>query len=257
MTSENSSIHDQEQLLRQYEILRDELVIADAQNYKVTAGVFTACSVILLTGFQQLDKIGDNFIQYWLCLAIFGASIAVSIPGYRILIGNRKRVWRIATYMEIFLEPFLSQVKWETRVQKLRDVEKADTVSKFTGAKNRSSKPFGIGILTSSDIIANEILLMAFFGIIACIGLIISILGICEWIAVAASSSKPDLPANLNIKDARLWIILILSLILGLTIINKARKDIKSESRTGITREKMRDYWQSVKDAEGQSTSRR
>jgi hypothetical protein len=250
MASESISPQEQEQLLKQYEILREELAAADSQNYKVTAGVFTACSVILITGFQQLQAAGADLSRYWLCFLIFLTSLTVSIPGYRILLGNRKRVWRIATYMTTFVEPLLAQLKWETRVQKLRKVEDAVKNKQSSGRRSLFRRFLGGSILTSSDVIANEILLMAFFTGIACVGLLLSLIGISEWLGNISGISPIDTAKNLNDGKLRVLTIAIICIVLAISIFFKAKRDIKSESRTGSSRSDMEERWKTVKDEE-------
>ena len=79
------------QLWNEYESLRDEIRSADSLNYQITGIVVAAVATLLTTGFTQADATIRLFV--FLCAYI------VTIPGYRLLQGNRRRTWRISTYL--------------------------------------------------------------------------------------------------------------------------------------------------------------
>jgi hypothetical protein len=94
----------------EYHGLREEIRIADSLNYQIMGILIGAVSLILTTGVAQSKPSAS--------IAAFLCSYVVTYPGYRLLQGNRRRIWRISTYMRIFLEPKLDSVKWETRLSK-------------------------------------------------------------------------------------------------------------------------------------------
>lgn len=97
------------QLWNQYTLLREEIKQADELNYQILGVVVGATAVILTTGFSQ----NDPFVRIFIFLCVY----VVTIPAYRLTIGNRRRTWRISTYMRTFLESQLEHVKWETRLE--------------------------------------------------------------------------------------------------------------------------------------------
>jgi hypothetical protein len=102
----------EEQLLKEYQNLRDEIRGADSLNYQILGIVVGAVAAILTTGFTQTDA--SIRLLIFLCIYV------VTLPGYRLLKGNRRRVWRISTYMRVFLEPELKFMRWETRLDQQR-----------------------------------------------------------------------------------------------------------------------------------------
>ncbi len=97
-----------EQLWGEYQSLREEIRGADTVNFQVLGILVGAAALILTAGFGQ-PKPTSRLLMF---LCIF----AVTIPVQRFLEGNRRRVWRISTYMRVFLEGGLQHVHWETRL---------------------------------------------------------------------------------------------------------------------------------------------
>jgi uncharacterized membrane protein len=98
------------QLLKLNGQLKDEIIKVDQRNSQILALAVTASGAILTLGFNQIDQ---QRPWIFLCVYIF------LIPTYNILKGNRRHIWRISTYQRVFVEPHLSGVKWETRLEKL------------------------------------------------------------------------------------------------------------------------------------------
>lgn len=102
------------QIWDEYHSLREEIRVADSLNCQIMGIIIGAVALILTTGVAQA-KPSARVIAF-LCTYV------VTYPGYRLLQGNRRRVWRISTYMRTFLEPNLGFVKWETRLNKQREI---------------------------------------------------------------------------------------------------------------------------------------
>jgi|GEM_PF-2916040 hypothetical protein len=102
----------QTQLWNEYQSLRSEMTQADTLNYQTMGGLVAVSGSILTTGFNQVDPSLKLFV--FLCV------YSITIPGYRLLQGNRRRIWRISTYIRTFLEPNFEFIQWETRLEKSR-----------------------------------------------------------------------------------------------------------------------------------------
>lgn len=102
------------QIWNEYHSLREEIRVADSLNCQIMGIIIGAVALILTTGVGQAKP--SARVMAFLC------SYVVTYPGYRLLQGNRRRIWRISTYMRTFLEPNLGFVKWETRLSKQREI---------------------------------------------------------------------------------------------------------------------------------------
>jgi hypothetical protein len=102
---------DGTQCWNQYNILRDEIKLADTQNYQILGVAIAASAAILNAGLDQTDSL----IRYLVLLTVF----VITAPAYQLLRGNRMRIWRISTYMRVFLEPKLPNIRWEMRLSRL------------------------------------------------------------------------------------------------------------------------------------------
>jgi hypothetical protein len=102
----------QTQLWNEYQNLRSEMAQADTLNYQTMGGVVAVSGGILTAGFNQVDPSLKVFI--FLCI------YSITVPGYRLLQGNRRRIWRISSYIRTFLEPNFEFIQWETRLDKSR-----------------------------------------------------------------------------------------------------------------------------------------
>ncbi|HQU85521.1 MAG TPA: hypothetical protein PKY59_20470 [Pyrinomonadaceae bacterium] len=110
----------EDQLLKEYLMLRDEIKSADTLRYQILGIMVTAVSAILVASFNQSDFIARSLIA--LCAYI------ITIPSFSLLVGNMRRTWRITTYMRVFLESkdAIEFIRWETRLSKQR----ANTINK-------------------------------------------------------------------------------------------------------------------------------
>ena len=102
------------QIWNEYHSLREEIRVADSLNCQIMGIIIGAVALILTTGVGQTKP--SARVMAFLC------SYVVTYPGYRLLQGNRRRIWRISTYIRTFLEPNLGFVKWETRLSKQREI---------------------------------------------------------------------------------------------------------------------------------------
>ena len=99
------------QIWNEYHSLREEIRVADSLNCQIMGIIIGAVALILTTGVGQANA--SARILAFLC------SYVVTYPGYKLLQGNRRRIWRISTYMRTFLEPNLCFVNWESRLSKM------------------------------------------------------------------------------------------------------------------------------------------
>jgi uncharacterized damage-inducible protein DinB len=139
------------QLWNQYQSLREEIRGADSLNYQIMAIVAGAVAALLTTGVKEADSL--TRVCIFLCVYV------VTIPGYRLLQGNRLRIWRISTYLRTFVEPKLDFVKWETRLD-IQRRQKAD-----------GGKRGGFSTLAS----ANEWTIISSVNTLAALGAILSL----------------------------------------------------------------------------------
>jgi hypothetical protein len=102
------------QLWNEYQNLRCEILQANNLNYQILAGVIAVTGAILVAGFNNYNSPQQFFI--FLCI------YAVTFPVYRLLCGNHRRIWRISTYICVFLEPEFDFINWETRLDKARQL---------------------------------------------------------------------------------------------------------------------------------------
>ena len=100
------------QLWNQYQNLREEIRGADALNYQIMGIVVGAAAALLTAALKEDNPLARSLI--FMCVYV------VTFPGYRLLWGNRLRIWRISTYLRVFIEPELDCVQWETRLTKQR-----------------------------------------------------------------------------------------------------------------------------------------
>jgi hypothetical protein len=108
----------QTQLWNQYQSLREEIRGADSLNSQIMGIVVGAVAVLLTTAIKEAEPLAR--------LLVFMCIYVVTVPGYRLLRGNRLRIWRISTYLRVFIEPELSFVKWETRLTRQREDPELD-----------------------------------------------------------------------------------------------------------------------------------
>jgi hypothetical protein len=109
----------QTQFVTQYQDLRDDIKQTNIINNQTIGIVMTA-------GITQ-----DNSV---IRLSIFFIVYAITIPGYRFLRGNRRHIWRVSTYIRVFLEPKLEEMQWETRLDLQRKLSLENKNHRFTGS---------------------------------------------------------------------------------------------------------------------------
>lgn len=93
----------QTQIWNEHQHLQDEIRAADSLNYQILGIVVGAVAAILTAGFSKVD----SGLRFFIFLCVY----VVTIPGYRLLQGNRRRIWRINTYIRTFIEPEFEYIK--------------------------------------------------------------------------------------------------------------------------------------------------
>lgn len=111
------------QLNNEYQRLRDEIMQADSRNYQMLGVIIAAAAALLAAAFSRGGEKPSL-----IALLVY----AVTIPGYRMLYVNRKRIWRISTYMRVFLESRLQYTQWETRLSEQREKASPDRRNDFS-----------------------------------------------------------------------------------------------------------------------------
>jgi len=101
---------EKNELWNQYQTLRDEIKGSDTLNFQIIGVIIAAVVAIIIEGFKQTNLVTKTLT--FICVYL------VTIPGFQILLGNRRGIWRISTYLRVFIEPKLDHVKWETRLSK-------------------------------------------------------------------------------------------------------------------------------------------
>ena len=100
-------------LLSEHQRLTAELHGIFAQNQQIVSFVVAAAGVIIAAAMQSSFR--PKYPFYW-------AASLITIGGYRLLCDCMMQIWRIATYMRVYLEPELPGANWETRLN-LREAE--------------------------------------------------------------------------------------------------------------------------------------
>jgi len=141
----------EDQLLKEYAMLREEIKSADTLKYQIMGIAVGAVGAILVASFNQSNLLVRSLVA--LCAYV------VTIPAYEMLVGNARRTWRISTYMRVFLEAddALSYIRWETRLSDQRAQAKAKAKN------NKAERSF------SSLIGRNELLLISSLNAIAAV----------------------------------------------------------------------------------------
>ncbi|MBD0328383.1 MAG: hypothetical protein ICV68_18355, partial [Pyrinomonadaceae bacterium] len=112
---EDKIMNKGEQLWNQYKLLWDNMQDSNKLNYQIMGGIITASVAILTIGFNGLANEKDPIIIGLIFLGVF----MITIPGQKLLKGNRGHIWRLSTYILTFLEPHFEYLKWETNVNEL------------------------------------------------------------------------------------------------------------------------------------------
>ena len=103
--------------MKLYDLLTQEIQSAENQTYQIVSIGIGALAAILAAGFNQ----SNHVLRFFMFLTAY----LIIIPMIRLLKGNRSRIWRIATYMQVFLEPALSGIKWQTHLAQQRESGKS------------------------------------------------------------------------------------------------------------------------------------
>jgi Na+/melibiose symporter-like transporter len=99
----------QSQIWEFYQSLRSEMLEADKLCNQLLSIQSAATAAILSAAFSQQNET----FRFFILLSVY----VVTIPCYRLIHSNRRRTWRISTYLIVFLEPELDQsVSWETNL---------------------------------------------------------------------------------------------------------------------------------------------
>jgi hypothetical protein len=103
-------VDERQQLLcSHYQQLSEEIAAADTRNYQLIGVVIAAVVALLAAAFGKPPE-----DQCWILMSVY----AVTIPGRFLFEAGRARIWRVASYLEIFVEPELQLVKWQERLNK-------------------------------------------------------------------------------------------------------------------------------------------
>jgi|ERR1700752_3588500 uncharacterized membrane protein len=185
----------EDQLWKEYAMLREEIKSADTLKYQITGIAVGAVGAILVASFNQSNFLVRSLVA--LCAYI------VTIPAYEMLIGNMRRTWRITTYMRVFLEAdgALDYIRWETRMSAQREKAKDRTAqSSFSSLSGR-----------------NEWLLITMLNSIAAIIALFS-LGVYAWEYRKAwiVAGKTYFPMELYFSYFLIAVLLILSICLNI-----------------------------------------
>ncbi|MBL8152644.1 MAG: hypothetical protein JNM70_00550 [Anaerolineae bacterium] len=113
------------QLWNLYQLLREEIRATDTLDYQILGIAIGASALIVATGFDQTNA----FAQYLVFLCVF----LVTTPAWSMIIATKVRYWRLTTYLRVFIEPNLQQVKWETRLSQQMRLQFLEGTSKTGG----------------------------------------------------------------------------------------------------------------------------
>jgi hypothetical protein len=93
-------------LYRQYESLRNEIFLASSENFKLTTWMVGIIGAVMYFCIEKSFAFG--------LFSVF----CITYIGYEMCVGNRRRIWRIATYIRVYMEPQLKddEIQWETRL---------------------------------------------------------------------------------------------------------------------------------------------
>ena len=202
---------NKEILLKQYETLRNEILEANKSNNQIlivtvgfVGGVLSFCS-------SQVDEFYYGIISIYF----------VTFLAYRILYGNRKKIWRNASYMAVFIEPELKKIKWETRLNNLKTKMEPRRKSSFTS------------LSTEND-----------FYIVNALNIIALVFLVFKYVDSGYFKSFADNYLELN------FITYYISIILTITLFTWSFKCNKLNRRNGKNHQDFLDGWNEIKSAE-------
>jgi hypothetical protein len=207
-------MESQAQLWNQYHSLREEIRGADSLNSQIMGIVVGAVAVLLTTAIKENEPLVRSLV--FMCVYV------VTVPGYRLLRGNRLRIWRISTYLRVFIEPELDFVKWETRLTSQREDPDLDP-------RERD----GFSTLVS----ASEWAIISLVNTLAALGAILSLL------------YKPD--ATLNEKIGGVAVVVTINLSVMFWTLRQER----ALRRQGDVEKRFLRSWQKLRTKEAQTPS--
>lgn len=146
---------NQDRLMQLFTHLRTDIASVDSRNNQFLTLIVTATGIILTIGFNQ-----GNPERPWIFLCVY----VFLIPAYNILYGNRRHVWRISTYLRVFVEPNLAEVKWETRLDQLRKITKEIKYPKLSSgiSFNEYRLVSGLSLIIFLALLVNYILIVPY-----------------------------------------------------------------------------------------------
>lgn len=184
----------EDQLWKEYAMLREEIKSADTLKYQITGIAVGAVGAILVASFNQSNLLVRSLVA--------SCAYIVTIPAYEMLVGNMRRTWRITTYMRVFLEAeeALSYIRWETRMSAQRGKADRTAQSSFSSLSGR-----------------NEWLLITLLNSIAAIIALVS-LGLYAWEYRKAwlVAGKTYFPMELYFSYFLVAVLLVLSIYLNI-----------------------------------------
>jgi len=132
----------QTQFVTQYQDLRDDIKKTNIINNQTIALIIGAIGIVMTAGITQ----GNSIIR----LSVFLMVYAITIPGYGFLRGNRRHIWRVSTYIRVFLEPKLKEIQWETRLDLQRKLSLENKNHRFTGSSSINTNEWFIIFLLNT-----------------------------------------------------------------------------------------------------------
>lgn len=204
------TIESTAELVEIYKELKTEISDFSKINVQLVIATITATGVILSVGFNSNVPV-DLYIFFFTFLFI--------IPISNMVIGNRKNIWRISTYMRVFIEPNLHQIRWETRLhEQKRLIKKKDKWD-----------------VLLSKFVSSEILVFSLLSIVSCL----SIVAMCY-----------NHYSDGTIEDHLALGVTIVSCVILLIILVMNYRGNKSIARGGKIEAMYFESWEAVRDAE-------
>lgn len=207
---------DKTELWNLYKQLKEEIIQSDTRNNLLLTIIISATGAILSLGFSQ-----KGIERPWIILCGY----VFLIPIYGILYGNRRNIWRISTYLRVFIEPKLKEIKWELRLDKLGKIEKMECKQ------------------LTSGIITNEFKLVTALSLIILIALFVSFVHQILYLSKIESFT-------FNFEFWNSLVSLLLGVILFSVFYKKSKKSEKDLRRTGQIEKCFYESWETIKHEE-------
>lgn len=130
---------EEEALLRLHDSLRAEINRADVANYQIIGSVVAASVVIFGFSLQRFVNINSNItnnsnaivteLYNFPLIMLFPYLIFfITFPANSIMIQSQRSVWRLTTYIRVFIEPYLKNVSWEAHLAHHDDIQKNSNI---------------------------------------------------------------------------------------------------------------------------------